>query len=260
MTDLAMGSAQEEMAHEYLAPHSQAHGTARSSLFHPDGYSLWRLAGWLDAGTRLEWSTDHGDEALYVLVGELAAEGRPCRPSEAVIIEAAVETEVTATRPTALLHFGPWSPVPPVDGPLGPAAADGHGLHVVDSTNWKPATPKVGVGDKHYFADSTCPTCRLTFYESSRAGGYVANSHSHSEDELMHVLWGTLQFGRDRIPAGTTIAIPGNHRYGFRAHDFGILNYRRDASTVIERPGSPPQLEIVAPRGFPSRSAPERAR
>jgi hypothetical protein len=79
---------------------------------------------------------------------------------------------------------------------------------------------------------------------TSRTSEFRADSHVHSQDELIHVLWGELQVGAVSAPAGTTLAIPAGHRYGFRSTGaYGFLNHRRDASTYLGRPGSEAWLE-----------------
>ncbi|HWD25182.1 MAG TPA: hypothetical protein VG368_06930, partial [Acidimicrobiales bacterium] len=104
----------------YLAPYCTAHGGAKSSIFHPESYSLWRVAAELDAGTELHWTEAHGDEALYVLSGELELDGKKCGPEGVVILEAGVAATVRALSSVRLLHFGPIEIEPPTTGLLGP--------------------------------------------------------------------------------------------------------------------------------------------
>ena len=88
------------------------------------------------------------------------------------------------------------------------------------------------MGDSHYYADSTCPTCRLTLLSVARFGPYTSEPHSHTQDELIHVVSGALALGRQRVEPGDTLAIAAGVRYGFRGDDGGFLflNYRSDAS------------------------------
>lgn len=97
------------------------------------------------------------------------------------------------------------------------------------------------------YADSLCPTCRINLFHVDRGGPSVSKSHFHSQDEIIHVLTGEIQVGRDAVSAGMSIAIPANVRYGFRAKDpFTFLNYRRDASYVTYGTSSARVLESVA--------------
>src|SRR5262249_31591526 len=97
----------EDLDASYQAPYCTTRGGARSTGFHPSEYSVWKVRGELDAGAELEWGTDHGDEALYVLAGELDVDGRRCGEGGAVIVEAGVPAVARATTDTRLLHFGP---------------------------------------------------------------------------------------------------------------------------------------------------------
>src|SRR5687767_10155780 len=75
MTDLVVMEGATALADGYRAPTCEAAGTTRSSLFRPDGFSLWEIEAELDAGAELRWGTDHGDEVVYVLEGTLSVEG-----------------------------------------------------------------------------------------------------------------------------------------------------------------------------------------
>jgi hypothetical protein len=99
--------------------------------------------------------------------------------------------------------------------------------------------------DTHYYADSTCPTCRLTLLYTSRTGEYVSETHSHSTDELIHLLWGEVRLGSQVLRPGDTLAIDADRRYGFRSgpDGFGFLNYRREASQQTIARGSEPRME-----------------
>src|SRR5581483_10988628 len=79
----------------------------------------------------LSWDEDHGDEALFVLDGEVDLDGAVPEPGGAVLVEAGVPAVLTARRATTLLHFGPADPAPPTEGIRGPAVTEGHGTHVV---------------------------------------------------------------------------------------------------------------------------------
>jgi hypothetical protein len=56
----------------YAAPSVTARGSCKSRLVSPREFSLWSLTAELDAGTELEWSSTHGDEAVYVKSGSLS--------------------------------------------------------------------------------------------------------------------------------------------------------------------------------------------
>jgi hypothetical protein len=97
-----------------------------------------------------------------------------------------------------------------------------------------------------FYADSTCPTCRVTLMRNTRFDGYRTMSHTHSADELMYVLDGDMRIGSQVAGPDTVITIAGNHRYAFRSvRGFDFLNYRADASYYTGDPRTPRVLETV---------------
>jgi quercetin dioxygenase-like cupin family protein len=213
----------------------------------PDDFSIWYVTGELDAGAEMNWATAHGDEVVYVLDGQLQVDGQDCGPRGVVLVESGVATTVRATEPTRIVHFGPTSPEPPTDGELGPARPDGHGVHVlgehgVHHTERGPETP-----NEVYYADSTCPTCRVTLLRNSAPPDTRVASHTHSQDEIIFMLRGDVQMGRSSVVPGMGLAIRGHYRYGFTS-DTGceFLNFRRDVSLFTREPKSEPKLETIA--------------
>jgi hypothetical protein len=209
----------------------------------PDGFPLWLVVAELGDGAELTWTGRHGDEAVYVMSGGLDVEGRRCPEQGAVVVEADASATARAIGPTRVVHVGPADAEPPRDGLSGPAVAAGHGVHVVGPRGTFAAVSDER--DTHYYADSTCPTCRLTLLYTSRRVPYVSAPHSHSTDELIHVLWGEIRLGNQVLEPGDTVAIAADRRYGFRSgpDGFGFLNYRRDASQQTIERGSAPRME-----------------
>jgi uncharacterized cupin superfamily protein len=229
----------------YLAPTCYAQGTVRSSLFQPEHYSLWELDAELGVDADLHWNDVHGDEVVFVLEGMLELAGQRLEKYGAAIVEAQVPAEARALANTRLLHFGPTSPEPPTNGPFGAARQDGHGVHVIDRESAILVGDPAGQG-VYYYADSTCETCRLMFFEPFAHSRFVAPSHVHSEDEIIHVLSGEIQVGRITLGPGMSIAVPGGTRYGFRAPvEYSFVNYRRDLTTTILAPGATPTIDTA---------------
>jgi hypothetical protein len=106
--------------------------------------------------------------------------------------------------------------------------------------------------DTRIYADSHCDTCKTTIFYTARMEEYISAGHSHSQDELIHLLWGEINVGRRKLTAGDTIAIPKDLRYGFRsgADGFGFLNYRPDASVQTFDRGGEPRIEGGAANGM----------
>jgi hypothetical protein len=209
----------------------------------PDGFPLWLVVAELDDGTELTWAGHHGDEAVYVMSGGLDVDGRRCPEHGAVVVESDAPATAHAIGPTRIVHVGPADHEAPRDGLNGTPVAMGHIVHVVGPRGTFAAVSDER--DTHYYADSTCPTCRLTLLYTSRRVPYVSAPHSHSTDELIHVLWGEIRLGNQVLGPGDTVAIAADRRYGFRSgpDGFGFLNYRRDASQQTIERGSPPRME-----------------
>jgi quercetin dioxygenase-like cupin family protein len=242
---LEVMDADRELRSGYLAPFCEASGAVRSVLFHPAGYSLWEVEAELGAGTELRWHVRHGDEVVFVIDGELRVDGVQCGPNAAAIVEADVPTTARALTDLRVLHFGPASPEPPSEGPLGPARSEGHRVHVIEQEAAALVGDPAGHGSR-YYRDSTCETCRAAFFEPFDHAPFVTPSHVHSEDEIIRVLDGELRLGRMTLRPGMSIAIPGGARYSFRTPGgYSFLNYRRDAATCVVAPGTPPVLETV---------------
>ena len=176
-------------------------GAVRSRVVSPPDFSLWMLLVDLDDAAAIEWSDTHGDEAVYVLDGAFEIDGRITPTRGAAIVESDVLVGGRARGPTRIVHMGPGDPAPPLDGINGPPSSDGHGVHVVGPRGTYANTS--AVIDSHYYADSTCPTCRITLLSVGRSFAYESEPHSHSQDELMYVVSGSIMIGRRRVGPDT---------------------------------------------------------
>jgi hypothetical protein len=199
----------------------------------PDEFPLWLTRGDVDA---IEWDDDHGDEGVYVVRGELDVDGRTCPAGGAVIVEAGV-----AARARGQAH------VVRVGSHRSPRSG-GQIVHVIGpGGTWA----KVDDGrETRYFADSECPTCDITLFVTGRAHGHVSPIHSHSSDELIHVLSGSVTVGRRVAGPGATLAIAGGQRYGFKSEGFSFLNYRPALATMTVDKNDPPIEEGGRAHGF----------
>jgi quercetin dioxygenase-like cupin family protein len=221
----------------------------------PEGISLWLHEVAMLSGGEMRWDIDHGDEALYVLDGTLEVCSdefpRPVPAGGAVIIESAVAAHVVAGGPVRFLQMGPSETSAPSDGPLGPAEPDGHSVHAVGPRG---VFARIEPGrETRFYADSSCPTCRITLMQTGRTQRYHSEAHSHSQDELIHLLTGEITVGREVLGPGDTLYVAANRRYTFTSGDegFSFLNYRRDASMHTIVRGGEPVLEGGAAHGFP---------
>lgn len=188
----------------------------------PDGFSIFLDLVSLDAGGSLEWSRGHGDDAVYVVDGALDVAGATCPVGSVVIVESGVSAKVIAMGPTVVAHFGPAETGSP----------RGETVHVVgprgrfESARGRPFF--------RFYADSTCPTCDAFLLYSQRDHGWSVTPHSHSADELIYVLDGTVMTGRVARPIGECLAYEAGRRYALAAPAGGFvtLNYRATPSTL----------------------------
>lgn len=239
--DVAATPTHPVAGHRVASPPGAAAPECR--LVSPAGFSLWLVDIELAAGGELHLPATHGDEAVAVLSGRLQVDDRICVARGAVVVEAgAGESVLRALDDARIVHMGPTDPSVPTDG-LNGTPLPGNAIHVVGPRGTYAAVEPGR--DTHYFADSTCPSCRLTLLYTSRTRQYVSETHSHSQDELIHLLWGELRLGSQVVRPGDTLAIAADRRYGFRSGEagFGFLNYRRDASQQTVARDTPPRME-----------------
>lgn len=205
----------------------------------PHGFGQWAGRERLRAGTTLTWSDAHGDQAVVVVEGSVRVGDDECGRDGAVIIEAGAPATLVVVEDTEILHYGDESNVARVDTPtVHVVGAEGHG------TFESPSSPGSG---GTFYVDSSCPGCDITVFRVWSDREYLGSPHSHSVDELIHVTSGVIWIDEQELVAGTTIAIPADRTYTFRAHDaFQLFNYRRAASMMTRDPSKPAMQETRA--------------
>ena len=231
------------MGDAYLAPTVDVCGAYAARQVSPDGASLWLVVADLAAGTELRWGTEHGDEAVYVRSGSLIVDGRVCPADGAVIVEAGVAATATAESDTSIVHVGPADSAPPIDGLRGPADTDGRGVRVVGPDGlWATVDDTQRT---RFFSDASAPTNRLWLLATDRPQYFESSAHSHSQDELIHVLRGEIRVGRRVVGVGDTLWVAADRRYKLYSGDDGVhfINYRRDASVMTSPNYDGPLLE-----------------
>jgi hypothetical protein len=235
----------------YAAPR-RASGVRWSKRVSPEPYSIWMAVAELDDGGTIEWDDDHGDDGVYVMRGALEVDrASRCPADGAVIVESGVPCTARAIGITTVVHCGARDAEPPSDGLYDAPAAMGHGVHVLGERGWFASGNRERVAVR-WFADATCPTCRIALFHVVRAeGGVRDRSHTHTQDELIYVVGGSVVVGGVEHGPGTCLAIPALTRYSLTSgdHGFAILNYRRDVSVQAYRAGEPEELEGALARG-----------
>jgi len=231
---MSLGAEMDPLDH-YPTP-VEATGVRSCKLMSPTEYPLWLCVTELDPGATLRWAGDRGDEGIYVLEGEVEVGGQRCGPEGAVIVESGVHAELTSPGPSRIVHCGSWDPNPPADGLFGAPEAHGHGVHVVGARGWFTSGAVDGV-QATWYADSTCPTCRIALFKVARTveGEKGGRPHIHTADEIIYILGGSMRFGSYELGPDSAICIPGNVRYAQWAGQNGctFLNFRRDTSEQL---------------------------
>jgi hypothetical protein len=202
----------------------------------PPHYGLWLCVLQVSADTSLTWPGRHGDEGIYVLAGELEVDGQRCPRGGALVIESDVAVSARITEPSRLVHVG--SRVPK-SGRLGRCA------HVVGPKGWA-ISGSEGGSFARWFADGTCPTCRIALFTvTSQESPGRSRAHTHSVDEIIYVVSGSMRLGKRLLGPGTSLCIGGDTRYAQSAGPGGctFLNYRSDESQQqYFGPGEPDYL------------------
>jgi hypothetical protein len=228
---------EREIADDLVDPTLGAIAGIRSvRTLSPPDYGLWLCVLDVSADTPLSWTGRHGEEGIYVLEGELDVDGQRCPRGGALIIEADVAVSARTTAPSRLVHVGSRDPMP---------ATSGRCAHVVGPKGWFISGSEEG-SFACWFADGTCPTCRIALFTvTSEETPGRSRQHTHSADEIIYVLSGTMRLGKRLLEPGTSLCIGGGTRYAQSAGPGGctFLNYRRDESQQqYYGPGEPDYL------------------
>ena len=216
-------AAEAESRTQHQAPLCEPCEAVLSRRLEPPQASLWLVASELRKDSEIRWKPGHGDEALYVRAGSLEVNGQPCVAGAAAILEAGSQPRVRALEATCLLHFG---------SRVAPASQTEQGVHV---TTPRGTWEQLGPGrETRFFADATCERCSIWLLYTARAHAFESSIHSHSQDELIHVLEGEIELGSLHIAAGDTLFVAADQLYRLRAGDsgFAFLNFRRAGSRM----------------------------
>jgi hypothetical protein len=228
MADVVVMFEDLESSPGYKAPSATFAGEATTRFAAPEGYALWVAAGTVGKGSTLEWSENHGDEALYLERGSVELDGEVCGDGGAVILERGAGAHLSFLEDSSVVHFGHSEADPAIQ------AADGTKSGKVHILNG-PTTVR---GHTDVFIDGNCPTCQISFQRVTGAEPAPGGSHSHSADEIMYVTNGPIRTGRAHLEAGMAAAIPADRLYSFRTDGpWQFLNYRsRPSETYRPRP------------------------
>ncbi len=213
-------------------------GLLGARLLSPEAHPLWLVEVELADGGQLDWGGEHGDEAVYVMEGEVHVDGRPCPAGGAAVVESGVAASLWAQTRARVAHFGSRAR----------SRRDGRIVHVFGPAGQWVSGRLEGV-KAVWFTDSTCPTCRAAFFVVDSPDRFRGPSHSHSQAEIIYLLGGGVRMGARTYGEGTALSIPGNVRYAFDGLEGGhrFLNFRADVSYQTNA-GAEPLLETAAAR------------
>ena len=96
-----------------------------------------------------------------------------------------------------------------------------------------------------WFADATCQTCRIALFHVWRGEGNAKDiPHTHTQDELIYLVGGSIVMGSYTFGPGTCLAIPAD----------------RDPLLVLLRVQAPREAPVIEPtamfRSVPRGSGP----
>ena len=231
----------------YAAPACSVTGMARGS-FHNMG-QLWALRGRLDEGAALHWEGEHGDEIIFLRSGRAVVNGAELTADSVAVVESGVPAEMKILEASEVIHFGTVANRVPVDGPMGPPEPGNHGIHVIPRGD---TTGTIFVSDgvsynTQYYVDGTCPTCRAAMLRIESDGPVDVAPHTHSTDEIIHLLSGEIHLGARVVSAGMSLAVPADMRYAFKSRGpIEFINYRPDVSYYADDVYQQPVRETIA--------------
>ena len=197
--------------------------------------SLRLVVAWLDTGSRIDWPTSHGEEAVYVLEGAIDVNGTNVPTGGAVVLHGNAPCTVTSAGGARLAHFVEVA-----------SAHDGDGrLHLIGPAGWA-RSGRPGAAEATWFADSTCEGCDVTLLRVERdTPGNRGRPHEHSADEILFLVEGGISLGAHDLPRDHAVFIPANTRYAVNCGPVkhGFLNYRAHASAQMYEGDTEPMVE-----------------
>lgn len=248
----AFGAAESpEPGRAYPAPWTASPGV---QVAVPIDDRLRLVVSWLGDGDVLERSAG-GEDALYVLAGAVDLDGRRVPAGGAVVLHADTPCRLTAVGDTHLAQLSPSSVLGvPGHGERGPVhpEREGGGAHLIGPGGIARSSGSGGASQATWFADSTCDGCDVALFRVERdTPGNRGRAHTHSADEILFVLEGSIRLGAHEVPTHHAVLVPRGVRYavtcGPTKHAF--LNYRPTASSQHYEGDAEPVPETPLERG-----------
>lgn len=211
-------------------PGLSAHGAIEArALIRGGGQSLFLWHYELQPGAVIGFDKPDHSHLLYVWQGDVAAGEQAAGFDDAIIVERHGEVRVKAAGgPAKLLHF--YSPVP--------SAKDARARGQVTVKRKKELDRHVYPQAKlTLYADSSSESCDIWFHSGETPDGmldFVDQPHSHSQDEIIFVVSGSMLVGPRRVGAGTAFAVAKDTVYSFMVKEEGLhfVNFRASESFI----------------------------
>jgi hypothetical protein len=210
-------------------PGLAARGTIEAKpLIQGGGLSLYLWHYELQPGAEICFDKPDHSHLLYVWQGAATAGDEAAGFDDAIIVERHGEVVVKATAPAKLLHF--YSPVP--------SAKDARATGKVIVARKKALDRHVHPQTKlTLYADSSSDSCDIWFHSGETPDGvfdFVDAPHSHSVDEIIFVVSGSMLVGPRRVGPGTAFAVAADTVYSFVVKEEGLhfINFRASESFV----------------------------
>lgn len=227
----------------YAAPHTSCDGQATSDF--AVAHSIWMSRAKIGDGTILTWNGEQGAEVVYVLSGRLESEHGSCDADGCLFVPPGQKVKAVASGEVDLLHYGANEGEP----------AEGTSAGSAFTMNSKDAHRFVSHGDDgrefvlDFFTDGTDLRTTCAVFNVSVDGETFAAPHSHSRDEIIHVLEGEIKVGTVRIGAGASVGVGHDIRYSFRTVcPTKFLNFRLGDSYITARKGESSPETMAARR------------
>jgi hypothetical protein len=174
-----------------------------------------------------------GDGLVYVWEGGVQAAGAKLVAGSSAIVEFGARLKVEAGDAGARLVVFRMRERTPDD------RAGGH-VHLMPKDRvLRKDDEASGIGTALH-ADADCPTCRVWLHEVAYPGTGEEKLHSHSADEIIFVIGGTVRLGRRTFGPGAALAIEGgtNYRFHYGPDGLNFINFRGAPSHYAAADGS----------------------
>lgn len=223
------------------APHTRCDGEAVSDF--GTAHSLWMSRARLGNGARLQWDGEQNAEVIHVLSGTLRFGTLECSAGGSVYVPEGGAVAARAEGEVDILHYGSFCKG------QDPARTELFAMAAREAHRFVSHGPDGRIFELDFFTDGTDPRTPLALFNVAVDGESYAPPHSHSVDEIIHILAGEIRVGTIRIGAGSSIGIAHGIRYSFRSESpVRFVNFRNGDAWITVRKGQTSHETMAARR------------